>query len=107
MKLNNNLPYAIISKKECRLYLFDRLHRLIGKHELLLGADTGDEPNDAFVEEEKGKTRTTPSGMYHIDTRKAFPKDYAGPGDYLSLVPEEGQYDPKVLNKKTGGQYTL
>jgi len=91
-KLNGNLWYAIVSKTDCNLYLFNKFHKLISVHKVLLGSQIGDAPNDAFVEDASQKTRTTPGWMYHIDNRKDFPADYAGPGEYVSLLPEEGQY---------------
>ena len=31
--------------------------------------------------------------MYRVDSRKDYPNEYAGPGEYVALYPEESQYD--------------
>lgn len=92
---NSGLPYAIVSKDptDYNLYLFDAENNLISRHKVLLGKTIGDTKNIAY----ENKSFTTPGGMYSVNVREFKPKEYAWPGEYVSLLPLEGQYD--VSNK--------
>ncbi|MFZ2718997.1 MAG: L,D-transpeptidase [Candidatus Absconditicoccaceae bacterium] len=111
--LNKNLSFAIVSKSDFNMYIFSADHRLIGIHSILLGKDRGDQKNTAYGREEiaDGALRTTPGGMYYIpenaqkpgNKANIFSKEYAGPGEYVALYPEENQYDVNNANGYTLG----
>jgi hypothetical protein len=111
--LNKNLSFAIVSKSDFNMYIFSADHRLIGIHPVLLWKDKWDKKNTAYGREEIAEwaLRTTPGGMYYIpenaqkpwNKANIFSKEYAGPGEYVALYPEENQYDVNNANGYTLG----
>jgi hypothetical protein len=65
---NRNTPFAIIDKKNARLYVFDHKARLIGSSPVLLGSAIGDfsAPGVGLRETEEvpAEERTTPAGRF-------------------------------------------
>ncbi|MEJ7932369.1 L,D-transpeptidase [Ramlibacter sp. AN1015] len=62
-------PFAIVDKKNARLFLFDASHRLLGSTEVLLGSTFGDESFEGVGERtQTGQVglheRTTPAGRF-------------------------------------------
>jgi len=87
--LNESKNYSIISKSDFNMYIFDSNHKLITAHPVGLWKTRWDAKNESY----KKWRETTPWGMYKVDSRADFPAEYAGPGEYVALYPEELQYD--------------
>jgi len=98
-------PYAIISKTDGHIYLFDASHTLVSRKSVLLGKDQSDEPFTVTNDEIINKTipARTPRGLYEIEARG--PKDKIG--NYMQLYPKDGQIDYGDLNKNGDRKWTI
>ena len=92
-KFNNKwMNYSIISKSDCKLYMFSKDHKLLSIQRTLLGSTAGNQSNSP-----KDWINTTPSWFYEIwnatnmssDGKKNFYKIYGS--HYIVLVPKGGQ----------------
>jgi len=88
----NKKSYALISKKDCEIYVFSYDHRLLSKNNTLLGP-VGDFPPS------HEKWPTTPggseNGSYTIDFIETKHAGFAAPSTYLQLKPDNRKYFDK------------
>lgn len=104
--------YAIISKTDGHMYLFDADHRLVSRKSVLLGSDRSDTPfrvHDYPVKNDSGQVvnfnppNRTPRGLYSIEAR--WPK--AKIGKYMQFFPKDNQIDYGPLNKNGDRKWTI
>lgn len=83
-------PYAVIDKREARVYVFTRDGRLIGAAPVLLGRATGDSfaPGvaDMDMDDTHAWQRITPAGRFHAQEFKKAPGKWILWVDYDSAI---------------------
>jgi hypothetical protein len=76
--------YAIVSKDDYLIYIFNAEHRLISRHNILLWKLPGDKP--PVLKENGGSEFRTPGGLYSINVNPTKqPDEYAWAWDYYQL----------------------
>lgn len=91
---NKGKPYAIVSKTDAHVYMFDALHNLVARKAALLGKDTrksdrGNTPYDVGTFKDlKQIPDSTPKGLYTIGNKGYVDGDI---GHYMTLIPKDGQ----------------
>lgn len=111
-KIQSQGNYAIISKTDGHMYLFDADHRLVSRKSVLLGRDRSDASfrvhdypikNDAWQTVNFAPPKRTPRGLYSIEAR--WPKDKIG--RYMQFFPKDNQIDYGPLNKNGDRKWTI
>lgn len=111
-KIQSQGNYAIISKTDGHMYLFDADHRLVSRKSVLLGRDRSDASfrvhdypikNDAWQTVNFAPPKRTPRGLYSIEAR--WPKDKIG--RYMQFFPKDSQIDYGPLNKNGDRKWTI
>lgn len=92
----NHKNYAIVSKSDAHVYLFDKEHHLVSRKACLLGKDRS---NEAFDIKDYTSTKEiparTPAGLYSMD----ISYDKENLGRYMQLTPQEGQITYRKFSK--------
>ena len=87
---NHGEPFAVIDKREARLYVFDREGALVGAAPVLLGAAKGDDTvpgiGDKPIPEVKPEERTTPAGRFIAEHGTNLRKEHVIWIDYDAAV---------------------
>ncbi|MFA5748450.1 MAG: L,D-transpeptidase family protein [Candidatus Absconditabacterales bacterium] len=92
---NNDLDYVIISKPECKIYLFTKDHRLLNIQTVLLGKIKGESEHIG-----KGINPSTPTGFYRIEHNDRK-------NDGSTVVYIAGEMIDGVYNTESGQTYLL